>query len=662
MVLRFLIAVSTMLMSAWAVPAQVPAPLAPEASEVSGETDLSPAEMPLDDGNPRLTKSDVDAWLDGFLPFAMARGDIAGAVVVVVRDGQILTEKGYGYSDVEAGTPVIPDETLFRPGSVSKLFTWTAVMQLVEDGQLDLDTDVNEYLDFELSAPDETPVTLRNIMTHTGGFQESVRHLMSSDAESMLPLDEMLKQSVPDRIFEPGTTPAYSNYATALAGYIVGRVSGMSFDDYVDRNIFAPLGMTRSSFRQPLPERLKPLMSKGYLSADADAKPFEFVAPAPAGSLSATGHDMAAFMIAHLNDGGPLLSPETARLMHNSTFTALPPLDGMALGFFDDSVGGIRGIGHGGDTQYFHSDLMLFPEQDVGIYVSFNSSGKNGITGPLRAALVSDFAERYFGSDPLGNQRVDPGTAKAHARQMVGTYASSRGFQTNFLAVQNLFGQAKVGLTPEGGIYVESATNAAGNPRTWVEIAPYVWRDERSDEYLVAQVVDGEVVRWSTNAVTVYDRVPWYLNSSWIMPALIAALAILVITVIAWPAGVIARRRFRAARPFEGEQLRTFRATRIFSLLVLLVSAGWAYFMSTAFSNLGLLGGALDPLLYTLQIGSILAYVGLFGLAIWNLILVWTHGNNGWLSKLWSVLLVFAAFMFVWVAFNFHLIGFGTKY
>ena len=197
----------------------------------------------------------------GFVPYALAAGDIAGAVVVVVKDGAVLVQKGYGHADVEARTPVDPAATLFRPGSVSKLFTWTAVMQLVEQGKLDLDADVNQYLDFEIPARDGTPVTLRQAMTHTTGFEEQIRALITADPDEITPLGDALKYWVPERIHVPGATPAYSNYATALAGYIVERVSGESFDDYIERHSFQPLGMDRSSFRQPLPAPLLANMS-----------------------------------------------------------------------------------------------------------------------------------------------------------------------------------------------------------------------------------------------------------------------------------------------------------------------------------------------------------------------------------------------------------------
>src|SRR5215468_8267612 len=194
-----------------------------------------------------LTATDVESWLDGYLPYALKTGDIAGAVVVVVKDGEILTERGYGYSDVAARKPVDPKLTLFRPGSVSKLFTWTAVMQLVEQGKINLDADVNQYLDFKIPPRDGQPITMRNLMQHTAGFEEQAKGTIT---ESSSPSYEvLLKAWVPARVFAPGTTPAYSNYGASLAGYIVQRVSGEPFDAYIEKHIFAPLEMKYSSFR-----------------------------------------------------------------------------------------------------------------------------------------------------------------------------------------------------------------------------------------------------------------------------------------------------------------------------------------------------------------------------------------------------------------------------
>src|SRR3954447_16140878 len=182
-----------------------------------------------------LTAEDVDAWLDGYMPYALHSGDIAGAVVAIVKDGKILTERGYGFSDVEKRTPVDPKKTLFRPGSVSKLFTWTAVMQLVEQGKINLDADVNQYLDFEIPPFDGKPVTMRNLMQHTSGFEEQAKGILSDDPKSPS-FEALLKVGVPNRVFAPGSTPSYSNYGASLAGYIVQRLSGEPFDAYIEKH------------------------------------------------------------------------------------------------------------------------------------------------------------------------------------------------------------------------------------------------------------------------------------------------------------------------------------------------------------------------------------------------------------------------------------------
>src|SRR5882724_3304035 len=364
-----------------------------------------------------LTADDANAWLDGYMPYALHVGDIAGAVVAVVKDGKILTERGYGYSDVEKRTPVDPKHTLFRPGSVSKLFTWTAVMQLVEQGKIDLDADVNQYIDFKIPPRDGKPVTMRNIMQHTAGFEEQAKGILSDDPKAP-GFEALLKQWTPHRVYTAGSTPAYSNYGASLAGYIVQRVSGEPFDTYLEKHIFAPLDMKLSTFRQPLPAQLAPLMSKGYPLASEDAGHFEIVGPAPAGSLSSPGEDMAHFMIAHLQDGEynghRILSAATARQMHDSPLTLLPPLNRMELGFFETNINGREVIGHLGDTDDFHTSLHLFLQEGVGFYVSFNSPGKDAAVQGLRSALFEDFSDRYFPGKPP-QSKVDEKTAAAHA-------------------------------------------------------------------------------------------------------------------------------------------------------------------------------------------------------------------------------------------------------
>ena len=635
-----------------------PTSIAPIASPTTSEMPVASV-MQTPTGAAKLTRSDLEAWLDGYMPFALARGNIAGGVVVVVKDGAVLLQKGYGYSDVAKRTPVTADATLFRPGSISKLLTWTAVMQLVESGKLDLDQDVNSYLDFKIPAYDGKPITLRNIMTHTSGFEESARYTITAKPMN---LAKLMKDTLPARIFPPGVTPAYSNYATSLAGYIVERQSGMPFDDYVDSRILTPIGMTRSTFRQPLPANLKQFMSKGYSLASEKPHDFEFVGPAPAGSLSATGADMAKFMIAHLNEGKGLLRPETARQMHMPQMIIVPHLNRMALGFYEQNFNNRRSIGHGGDLQYFHSDLSLFLDEGVGIFVSVNSAGKDGATGPLRSALFNEFANRYFPAIPE-TARVDQATAKTHAAMMAGTYANSRGFKTTFLRILNLIGPVKVDVTEDGSILVPSVAGLAGQPRSWVEISTFVWRDELSGETLAAKVVNGKVARWSFGQVSpfmMFDRVPWYVNAAWLAPALWAALAIVGLAAIGWPAGAIARRRYGQTLAFTGRRLQVYRWTKILAWLSLIVFGSWIALILIGLEDLAFLGGMFQIPLVALQILSPIVFVGLVGFAAWTLRFIWHDGK--WTAKIWSVLVLLAALVMLWVAISHNLIGFGTVF
>ncbi|MGH6650254.1 MAG: serine hydrolase domain-containing protein [Sphingopyxis sp.] len=610
-----------------------------------------------------LDRADLEAWLDGYLPYALERGRIPGAVVVVVKDGQVVLEKGYGFADVAKRAPVLPETTLFRPGSVSKLFTWTAVMQQVEAGKLDLDKDVNAYLDFKIPPYQGKPVTLRNIMTHTAGFQESVRYLISSDPKAVMTLKKQMPLALPDRVFAPGTTPAYSNYATALAGYIVERVSGEDFDSYVEKHIFTPLGMTHASFRQPLPASLAPHMSKGYPNVTGKAQPFEIVVPAPAGSLSASGADMGKFMIAHLNDGAGLLKPETAKMMHDYKAPGVGPLNSMALGFYEQWVNGHRAIAHGGDTVWFHSYLWLFPDADIGVYISMNSPGQAGDAGAVRSALFHKFADRYLpGADKPGT--VDAKTAAAHAQMMVGHYESSRGSFTNFMSLFGLLGQAKITLTEDGKITLPALDGLGAGARDWVEVEPFVWRDTGTGERLAAEVKDGRVTRWSLDAGSpfmVFEPASAGTNAAWLNPALIFALGIVLLAALAWPVRALVRRSFKADFALEGKARRAYRLSRIFAWLVLGALAGWIGLIAAFSADIGSIGGPLDWLIHLLRILTPLATFGLLITAVWHLGQS-IKGKRRWTMKLGAVLLVLAALVLVWVTLVFHLYGFNMVY
>ncbi|MGN6453552.1 MAG: serine hydrolase domain-containing protein [Steroidobacteraceae bacterium] len=636
----------------------------PMASALAAETPApAPTETPV---AVSLTAADADAWLDGYLPYALKTGDIAGAVVAIVKDGEVLTERGYGYADVAAKKPVDPKLTLFRPGSVSKLFTWTAVMQLVEAGKIDLDADVNQYLDFKIPAREGKPVTMRNLMQHTAGFEEQAKGIITENPKAP-GFEALLKAWVPERVFAPGTTPAYSNYGASLAGYIVQRLSGESFDSYMDKHIFEPLEMTHSTFRQPLPPELAPLMSKGYRTASGEPGAFEIVGPAPAGSLSSPGEEMAHFMIAHLQGGEyhgkRILSAATAQMMHDSPLTLLPPLNRMELGFFETNVNGHEVIGHLGDTEYFHTSLHLFMQEGVGLYVSFNSLGKEAAAGSLRGALFQDFADRYFPA-PRPESRVDAKTAAAHAALMNGSWTNSRNSQSSFLSLIGFLGQVKMGVDKNGELLVPALTGLNGEPRHWVEIAPFVWLDTGSHDRLAAKVVDGKAVRWSFDLLSpfmVFERVPWYENSAWLKPLAIASVVALLLTALLWPVTYWVRRRYEAPLRLDAPSLKAYRWSKIAAILILVALGLWTLTMALMIKNNNYLDGRLDGLLWLDEIFGTLAFFGGLIAMLWNLRTVWT-GERRWPARVWSVVLSVSALTVLWMALAFKLLHFGTNF
>ena len=617
---------------------------------------------------PVLTREDLEAWLDGLMPFALERGDIAGAIVVVVKDGQVLLQKGYGYADVGKRTPVDPETTLFRPGSVSKLFTWTAVMQLVEQGKLDLDADVNTYLDFRIPpGPEGEPITLRNIMTHTPGFEEAVKELITDDPSRLVSIGESVKRWIPNRIYKAGTMPAYSNYATALAGYVVERASGLPFDDYLDQKIFGPLGMRNSSFRQPLPEALLANMSNGYEDASGKPQGYELISMAPAGSLAATGSDMARFMIAHLQNGAfgeqRILAEETARTMHGTPLTIIPGLNRMVLGFYETNTNGRRAIAHGGDTQYFHSDLQLFIDDGIGYFISVNSGGKEGASGPLRATFFRQFSDRYLpGPDFTGT--VDAATAREHAQAIAGTYVMARRADSSLISVLNMAQPLKVVVNEDGSISLPLLRGLNGEPVKWREISPFVWTDSAGKDRLAAEVVDGRVTRFSAGMlgpIIMLERAPAAKAGAWLMPAAVASLLALALTVIFWPVGALVRRHYRRPLPFTGREARAYRWVRIGALASLAAILAWGGIIILMFEDLSLLTASMDLWLVILHVaGSIAVFAG-FGLALWHLAVVW-KGKRRWTAKVWSVVLVVSTAVLAWIAIAYHLVGIGTDY
>jgi CubicO group peptidase (beta-lactamase class C family) len=611
---------------------------------------------------PEMTAADVGAFLDGVMPLQLAREDIAGAVLLVVKDDKVLFAKGYGYADVEKRVPVSPESTLFRPGSISKLFTWTAVMQLVEQGKLDLDRDVNDYLDFKIPATYPKPITLRNIMTHTPGFEETAQELFVADAKSLAPVGDYLKAHLPERIFPPGTTPAYSNYATTMAGYIVQRVSGQPFDDYIEQHIFNPLGMTHCTFRQPLPDALKPLMSKGYELGSQPAKPFEYVEAAPAGSSSVTAMEISHFMIAHLQDGRyegvQILRPETARVMHSRQFENLPDMNGMALGFYEETRNGHRIIGHGGDTQYFHSDLHLIPDAGVGFFISYNSAGKGEISG--RSAVWHKFLDRYFPYEPPAGSSV--ANAAQDAGLVSGRYIVSRRAETTVLKPLTVASEAKVFPNADGTISLDAFKDLNGQPKKFREIGPLMFREVNGQDRIgFKRDESGNLVLVIDFPFMVFQKARWYQNSVLNLPVIVGSLVVLLLTVLLWPVAALIRKHYGQKLDLSPQQRRLRFMVRMVCVVYLIFFGAFAGFFIAGLKDIGILSPHYNPLLRVIQM---VGWLGILGtvIVLYNVLRSWKSADRWLWSKIGDSLIAVACLGAVWFVFMWNMLHWSLKY
>ncbi len=606
-----------------------------------------------------LEKADLEAFFDGIVPLQLERSDAAGATVLVRKDGKELLKKGYGFSDIAKKKPVDPDSTIFRLASISKLFTWVSVMQLVEQGKLDLDADVNKYLDFQIAPAFGKPVTLRNLMTHTAGFEEVIRDILLTDPKKAAPLRDFLIENQPRRMFPPGEVPAYSNYGVGLGGYIVQRASGQMFEDYVAEHIFQPLAMKHSSFRQPLAQELAALPSEGYRNnTEKPAVGFEIFTPAPAGGISSTASDMARFAEALLNggelDGHRILKPETLQSMWTKQFGTSDALPVMCMGFYQTWRNGLRFIGHDGDLIAFHSMFLVEPKEKLVIFISYNSAGAASKT---RTEILTAFADRYYPSVQAPNFHK---LVAEEVKAIKGTYQATRRADSTKLSLGNLISQADADVDKDGILKIDEFKDLRGHVRKWKPIGKDLWQDENDQRWIFAiRDSAGKIVRIAVNFPGVqFERVVWYENSNMILPVLCVSLTILILVLVASLVRV-GRRILMSKRPAFHPQPGTLRLTlapRLSAIAWIVLAIGTAVLMARLEHESMLPTHDVDKYFVMMNLVTGLAiFFSLF--AIVSGLLVWRRSEIRFISKLKFSLVAFACLFLTWFSVHWHLIG-----
>jgi CubicO group peptidase (beta-lactamase class C family) len=425
---------------------------------------------------------ELQLFLDGFFEGRMNELRVPGAAVAVVKDGAILTARGYGMASRERGRRVSAETTLFRVASISKVFTATAVMQLAQQGRLSLNQDLNRYLrDLQLDSNFPAPVTLFHLLTHTGGFDERFIGIAARTTEDAAPLGPYLAANMPLRVRPPGELISYSNHGMALAGYIVESVAAQPFADYMDEHVLRPLDMARSSFK--LPAHLAPDLATGYELRNGELHPMpldHLDSLAPSGGLSATATDLAHFMIAQLQFGwfgsARILSEESVREMQRRQFTHHTRLPGFALGFYENFENGRRLLVHGGSWRGFTSLMALIPDENVGFVILLNRTEPRLVTGFLRT-----FMNRYYPTDSRGEQKSP--SLQAELRRFTGYYRSTRYARRTVEKLAVLLAQFRVTPNEDGSLTIRDPWGLE-EPRRWFPVEPLLFQSDRGEEFV----------------------------------------------------------------------------------------------------------------------------------------------------------------------------------
>ncbi|MBC7896161.1 MAG: beta-lactamase family protein [Cytophagaceae bacterium] len=601
---------------------------------------------------PRDAK-EVEAFVDGLLAAWMADKHIAGVTVSVVKDGQVLFAKGYGWADVAKRVPVDPAKTLFRIGSITKLFTWTSVMQLHEQGKLDLAKDVNDYIDFKIPATYPQPITLRDILTHTPGLEEDPRDLFTEDSAHVSSMSKWLPAHMPARVRPPFTFSSYSNWATGLAGYIVERQGGeKTFDDYVEKHVLQPLGMTQTTTRQPLPAQFANDMSVGYEFKNGEFVPHKFemvTGAAPAGSMGASATDMAKFMIAHLNGGAygdsRILGEKEAALMHSRLQGHDPRIPGFAHGFYEQSSHGLRLIGHGGDTQWFHSALALIPSEKVGVFMSTNTNTGSAISF---LPFLDAFLDHYYPEAPFTTKPSE--ADKTGAKRYEGEYVFNRMNFTTWVKAVALSGSIPIAAMPDGTLLARTPFGAMRFVRT----DSLLWREVEGGLTLAFRADDnGEITHAFMDAtpMMVMDKMPTLLKPSLHQVILGGAIAMFVLIVLT----AVIRFFIRNApgRPLLETSVTRGRLALTLAALCIVVFLG--LFASLAGNQSALLGD--EPSLLKLALAFPVIALLLTLWAAWLALAQWRTGDGTFWMRLRHTGAVVVALVFFWSLNTWNLLG-----
>ncbi len=350
----------------------------------------------------------LESKLDSLITKTMESEHIPGASFIIVKDGKTLLKKGYGYTTLGKNSkPVNPDSTIFRVGSITKTFTATALLQLKDRNLISLSKDVNQYLkSVKVPSIYDEPVTASHLLTHSAGFDE-LRGRVIYEKDQQIPLENFLDGKL-IRLRKSGTVSAYSTFGIALAGLLVQDISGLTLEEYLEKNIWKPLGMSMTSIELPKGQENSLSIGYEYKNGINVPQPWEWYHTYPASSINSTTADMGKYLQMHLNHGvfndNRILKTETALSMQTQQLSVNKEVFGFAYGFYEKNQFGLKAFNHGGDMLGYSSFITLVPEINLGIFVVHHHENTN-----LRNKVISQVL-KHFGTENI----INPNPERIH--------------------------------------------------------------------------------------------------------------------------------------------------------------------------------------------------------------------------------------------------------